>query len=163
MEYIVDFHAFKEPINNYVIKDMAILNINDGLLKHYTFKPPFEWDMLPIKYKVENKWLENHCIHKNWVTGDVEYTELKNVLNELSKAKKIYVKGDQKSAWLKNYMNNICNLEGNNTLALRELRKIGTFKCNLHYYYEKKKDVNCVECNVKAIYLWCIFYLRVWK
>ena len=161
MEYIIDFQAFKKPINSYVIKDMAILNINDGSLKLYTFKPPFEWDMLPIKYKVENKWLQNHYIHKNWTSGDVEYTESENILNKLSKAKKVYVKGDQKCAWLKNYMNNICNLEGNNALALRELRKINTFKCNDHY--NGKKDVSCAECNVKAIYLWCIFYLKVWK
>lgn len=150
MEYIVDFQAFKKPINSYVIKDMAILNINDGSLQIYTFKPPFEWDMLPIKYKVENKWLQNHYIHKNWATGDVEYTELENILNQLSKAKKVYVKGDQKCVWLKNYMNNICNLEGNTALALKELRKISTFKCNVHYY--EKKDISCVECNIKAIH-----------
>ena len=160
MEYIIDFQAFKKPQNSFVIKDLAILNTNDGSLKRYTFKPPFEWDMLPIKYKIENKWLEKHYIHKEWTSGFVEYTELENVLNTLSEAKKVYVKGDHKFAWLKNYTKNICNLEGNNVLALRELRKINTFKCNDHAY--KNNYVNCVECNVKAMYLWCMFYLKVW-
>ena len=115
MEYIVDFQAFKKPINSYVIKDLAILNIQDASLKLYTFKPPFEWNTLPIKYKVENKWLENHYIHKNWESGSHEYAELENILRELSRAKKVYVKGDQKFDFLKNYEKNICNLEGNNT------------------------------------------------
>lgn len=161
MEYIIDFQAFRKPTNSFVIKDLAILNTNDGSLELYTFKPPFEWDMLPIKYKVENRWLENHYIHKEWTAGVVEYTELERILKKLSEAKKVYVKGDEKFVWLKNYMNNICNLEGNNALALEELRKIDVFKCNNHAY--KNNYVSCAECNVKAIYVWCIFYLRVWK
>ena len=88
MEYIVDFQAFKKPTNSFVIKDLAILNINDGLLKLYTFKPPFDWNELLTQYKVENKWLENQYIHKKWTSGVIEYAELEHILTQLSTAKK---------------------------------------------------------------------------
>ena len=82
-------------------------------------------------------------------------------MKKLSEAKKVYIKGDQKYQWLKKYLNNVYNLEGNNILALNELRKINVFKCKQHIY--KKIDVNCAEFNVIAIDLWGIFYLRIWK
>lgn len=161
MEYIIDFQAFKKPINDYVIKELAILDVNKGVTELYVFKPPFEWDLLPVKYKVENKWLETHYIDRKWSSGFVKYEELKNILKRLSDAKRIFVKGDQKCKWLKRYMNNVCNLEGNNTLALKELRKLSIFKCENHL--NKKNDVNCAECNVRAIHIWCIFYLETYK
>ena len=56
MEYIVDFQAFKKPNNDFVIKEMVLLNASGDVPKVYTFKPPFAWDELPTRYKVENKW-----------------------------------------------------------------------------------------------------------
>lgn len=161
MEYIVDFQAFKKPVNDFVIKEMVLLNTSGDIPEVYNFKPPFTWDELPARYKVENKWLETHYIYKTWSEGFIEYKELENVLKKLSKAKKVYVKGDQKYQWFKKYLNNVHNLEGNNILALNELRKLNFLKCKKHTY--EKNDISCAECNVIAIYLWCIFYLRMWK
>lgn len=158
MEYIVDFQAYKKPINDFVIKEIAILNINEEEdTKLYILKPPFEWNLLPTKYKVENKWLENHYLNKKWSDGAVEYGDLVNILKKLSEAKTVYVKGSQKYEWLKKYLNNVYNLETSNMLNLAELRKLNVFRCN--DYTCKKHNLSCALCNVNVIFLWFTFFM----
>lgn len=155
MEYIIDFQAFKKPVDDFVLKELIILNCETQLLQSFTFKPPFEWCILPIKYKVENKWLENHYIHKSWTSGDVEYSELENILLTLSQAKKVYIFGEEKAEWLQQRLNNVCNLQDQSAI-IEEIKKIKHFRCKIHLY--NKNYVNCVLCNVNVLYYTCMFF-----
>lgn len=157
MEYIIDFQAFKEPDQQFIIKKLAVLEIGNQELQLYTFKPPFAWDILPIKYKVENKWLENHNIHESWISGEMEYGELKNIFCKLAGATRVYVNGTEKFHWLKNHLKNVHNLGLENLCSiLNELRKLITLRCENHRF--KRTELHCVICNVNVLYYLHVFF-----
>ena len=150
MEYFIDFQAFRKPHQDFVIKEMAVLNPAKKVLEFYVFKPPFEWDLLPIKYKVENRWLEHHCIHRSWVSGEIEYGELFKIIQNLSQAKKIYVIGDEKFKWLNRYLKNLWKVESNHFCKTNEIKRINHISCKHDF---KKIDHNCISCNINQIYI----------
>ena len=154
MEYIIDFQAFRKPMNDLVLKHLVIFDCDNHQLETFTFKPPFAWSILPIKYKVENKWLENHCIHHSWSSGDVEYNEVEIILMNLSKARKVYVNGMEKFQWLKKRLNNVCNIK--DSVMINELGKTCLFRCN--YHIGQKININYVICNVYKLYYLCNFF-----
>lgn len=150
MEYFVDFQAFRKPYKDFVIKEMAVFELEKNALQVYIFKPPFEWDSLPIKYKVENRWLEHHCIHRSWVSGEIEYSELIKIIQNLSKAEKIYVTDDEKFSWLCRYLKNVCKIERPKLCKMNEIKSINRISCKHDF---KKIDNNCILCTLNQMYL----------
>ena len=102
MEYVVDIQGFKQPPNEFVVKELAIAplysNVKPGV---YLFKPPIEWCRLPVKYKSQNCWLERNYHGLFWSSGEPPYEELENVLRSSPHdASVVYVKGLEKKQWL---------------------------------------------------------------
>lgn len=110
MQYIVDMQGFKQPGNDYILKELAIASLSSNNQQQqqdpavYLFKPPFAWERLTAKYKRENEWLKQ-CYHGiPWNIGNVPYTEIANVLREnLKDASKILVMGSLKKNWLERF------------------------------------------------------------
>jgi len=96
MEYFVDIQAFKQPINKFIVKELAILPLGGEPIT-YLFKPPFPWNNLPSKYKAENCWLERNYHLLKWNSGDWSLDDIENIiLLHLEDAKCVYVKGIEK-------------------------------------------------------------------
>lgn len=149
MEYIVDFQSFKLSSNEFAIKELAILKLGSQEKPIvFVFKPPCSWFDLPIKCRVENKWLERNYISMSWDSGDISYNQVENILKiTLSKADKIFVKGLQKIQWLKKYLNNIKDIEAiTKCPSLRTLKK-WYLPNNLCKYHENSK-MACALYNV---------------
>ena len=63
MDFVVDIQAFYQPENKFVVKEIAILRLGTNSSPAvYTFKPPFDWEKLPVDYRVKNTWLERHYL-----------------------------------------------------------------------------------------------------
>ena len=63
MDYAVDMQVLKKPGNDFILKDLAFVSLNDDDMPIvYHFKPPFPWRRLTDKYKRENLRLEL-CYH----------------------------------------------------------------------------------------------------
>lgn len=59
MEYIMDMVCFKNIANDYIVKEVAIISLNEDLQPLvFLFEPPFPWEELSDKYK---KKIENLC------------------------------------------------------------------------------------------------------
>ena len=51
----MDMQGFKKPGNDFVLKELAIVSLNDDDVPIvHLFKPPFSWRRLTDKYKREN-------------------------------------------------------------------------------------------------------------
>lgn len=152
MKYIVDIQALKQPINQFVVKELAIHRIGcSDEPKVFFFQPPFDWKFLPARYKAENKWLDRNYHKINWNYGDYPYECIETILYlELFEAEAIFVKGQQKLDWLKRYVDNVYNVEDlQNCVSLKVM-----------YEWEQKSDVcqyhqdsktNCAARNVLLI------------
>lgn len=105
MEYIVDVQGFRKPVNEFVVKELAIVPLNSHLKPlTFLFKPPASWRRLTVKYRSENLWLERNYHGLSWSSGDIAYEELENVLKTvLHNASIVYVKGAEKKQWLEKF------------------------------------------------------------
>ena len=104
MKYIVDVQGFKITLNEFVFKEVAIIPLEgDPTPSVFLFKPPYAWDKLLDKNKSENRWLEQNFHGLMWRSGNIPYDELKSTLSGLLFGAEIYVKGLEKSNWLKRF------------------------------------------------------------
>lgn len=105
MDFLVDMQGFKQPGNDFVLKELSIVSLTDHsdpivLL----FKEPFPWRRLTEKYKQMNIWLEHHYHGIPWKSGDIEYTEIGKILREvLHDATNVFVMGSLKKNWLERF------------------------------------------------------------
>lgn len=105
MEYIVDILGFKQPVNDYVIKELAIIPVHgESEPLVFLFKPPYHWRRLTDKYKKENSWLTCSYHGLSWHGGNIPYTEVGNILRVcLKDASRIIVKGSINKKWLERF------------------------------------------------------------
>ena len=63
MDSAVDMQGFKNHGNDFVLKELGFVSLNDNDVPAVLhFKPSFPWRRLTDKYKCENLWLEL-CYH----------------------------------------------------------------------------------------------------
>lgn len=112
MDYVVDMQGFKQPVNDYILKELAIIPLQGGEPVVFLFSPPFPWNRLTDKYKRENTWLEQYYHGLSWKAGQVPYNLIKSILQEhLGDVKKIYVAGAIQKSWLERFKyNNVINI-----------------------------------------------------
>ena len=105
MKYIVDVRGFKTTMNDFVVKELAIVPLEDDPTPSvFLFKPPYAGEKLLYKNKCENRWLEENFHGIMWRAGSILYEEISSTLSSvLLFAEKIYVKGLEKSKWLKKF------------------------------------------------------------
>lgn len=102
MEYVLDIQGFKQPVSDYIVKELAIVPLDkEKKSVVFLFQPPYPWGRLTDKYKRENTWLEQYYHGIPWDSGTVPYNLLKDTLKEnLSDATKVYVLGEIYKIWL---------------------------------------------------------------
>lgn len=149
MKYIVDIQALKQPVNEFVVKELAIYRIGDiEKPKVFYFKSPFDWNLLPAKYKAENNWLYRNYHHISWNHGDYSYDCIDVILHfNLVEAEAVFVKGREKLEWLQRYIDNVYNIEDvQNSVSLKVMRewKLQNDVCHLH----QGLKTNCAAQNV---------------
>ena len=103
MEYVVDMQGFKQPGNDFVLKELAILCLSDNsepLVR--LFKEPFPWKRLTDMYWEENLWLERHYHGIPWSSGDFDYTLIGTIIREtLKDATRIIVRNQIIQQWMR--------------------------------------------------------------
>ena len=111
-QYIVDCQGFfssycqASKSSRFVFKELAILNLNENSAPRvFVFKPPHCWDCLDGKDKRSDKFVATRYHGMSWNIGDIPYSRLFHVLfYYLRNAEEIYVKGDDKIFWLREYL-----------------------------------------------------------
>lgn len=158
MEFIVDVQGFKQSLNSFVFKEVTILSVEDDAVPTvFYFEPPHRWNLLSQQNKCSNRWLERNFHGISWKFGDIPYKKLKNTLEvALVGAKKIYVKGIEKRAWLKQVLDSkylIINLEDLGCPSLKKLPKNEEVICNNHTHAWKPV---CAVQNAAVLRTWLI-------
>ena len=148
MEYVVDLQGFQRPINEFVVKELAITSLYyDVPPIVFLFGPPIPWSDLPAKYKSVNLWLERNYHYLPWSAGELSYNDVGNVLRSaLHDASTVYTKGEQKKKWLQQFGFNVRDIV--DCPSLQELYpKRVTKSCPYHYEYE----TNCALRHVQLL------------
>lgn len=158
MEWVVDVQGFKKPINEFVLKEFAVIPVHDKKLQPlaFIFQPPCTWDSLPVKYQRINAWLTRNFHGLSWDSGDLPYDAAKEIIrNILLHACTIYVKGVEKKEWLTSFMGEsmrIVNLEDLECPSLMRLREQTPPTAYPHHH----SKINCAGENVKLLRNWVL-------
>jgi len=68
--YVVDFQAFKDGQNRFLLKELAIISCNVNKIVHCIIKPPFGFNFLILeKQKRHIQWLMENYHGINWEDG----------------------------------------------------------------------------------------------
>lgn len=174
MEFIVDLQGFKQPINDFVLKEISFIEANVATADNNKrnsepltlfFKPPAPWNTLPTKYKAINSWLERNFHGMQWNSGDITYDAVsESIRASLKEARKIYVKGAEKRIWLMRFTDSSVHIIDMETLdcpSLQKLPKISPNSGCLHHSFDSK--YNCSNANVKSLRSWLTAYHALCK
>ena len=70
MDYVLDIQGFKQPENDYIVKELAILALNGDLdPQSFLFKPPYPWRKLDFDLIETNKLFMWHHHGIPWKSG----------------------------------------------------------------------------------------------
>lgn len=123
--YFADVQGFKTDNhpNSFVLKELCFVQANKGVNSsspnHYIFRAPFSYSKLTASAKKQSLYLTSFVHGFYWDTGFLDYSEILHTIQPLLLPNTIiYVKGNQKVAWLKQ----ICNTS---SLDCRNIEDLG--------------------------------------
>lgn len=108
---VVDFEAFRGVAGEFVIKELAIVDLDHGLCRYVLFKSPYRRQRLNKKYRRVATWLEQHLHGISWSDGEVDYTLLPDVIRDVCDTYSIvFTKGLEKARFLRTFHNTVIDL-----------------------------------------------------
>lgn len=152
VKYIfVDVQGFKDTQNNFIIKELAILNQENT--QTFLVKPPYPFQYLSIEEKKQVRWIEANRGYF-WSEGYIDYREFRRIIIPYLNKKKVLTKGTEKIKWIKDLCENC------------EIINVGEKGCpnflKLYNDYEKPNvNLNCVH-HKKMCALKNILCLKKW-
>lgn len=103
MSAIVDVQGFKDNQNKFIVKEIAILT-SENKFQHFIFQPPFAFKDLTNEAKKQVKWVKNNLHGFDWYDGYIPYHHLYTIVPTLLHGKTIFVKGQEKIEWIKEFV-----------------------------------------------------------
>lgn len=157
---LLDVQCFKDNVNNFIIKEVAAINIDHGtLLFHHIASPPCDFSTLSIDKQRENKWLTRSFHGLPWNSGDIPYTDLvEKLCNLLYTSKTVFVKGLEKRQFIRSLARLSCDIIDLTSLGCYSLTHLSetcikdSLKCNNH----KSLDYRCALSNAINLRKWYI-------
>ena len=145
------------------VKEVAVLRKGEELT-HHVFRAPIPWSQLTRDEKQQVNWLTVNYHHLHWKDGDIDYRHARRLIQRAvleglyddddDEKMIVYVKGLEKTTWLRNYLGNdhSCNLlnieiDYEEIERLKELPTTRALHCRRH-----KK--NCAMENAVKLYDW---------
>lgn len=109
---IIEFQSFIGNSDEFIVKELVIMNLETNVVNYFLFKPPHYFSKLTAKAKKTNRWLTRHYHMISWNEGFTQYKELDNIMyHYCQQYGTIYTTGLKKCQFLSQYTtNNVVNL-----------------------------------------------------
>jgi len=139
---VVDIQAFLDDHNEFIVKELTIVDVQTKAMQHWIFKPPYSFRCLQNGSQRTNRWLSKYYHKLDWTLGDVSYSQLPIILEYLNRNYCIiFVKGEKKKKLLERHCPDslVLELEKYGCGCLRNLSPKNHTSCL--YHNEKNKKV----------------------
>lgn len=104
-EYVVDFQAFKDKYNKFILKEIAIISIHVNQIVHLMVLPPYPFKALPPSKQREADWLTKHMHSISWNSGYVSHELAVSLLRAvITRAHTLFIKGSERKSYLQRLM-----------------------------------------------------------
>ena len=106
---IIELQAFRGNKGEFIIKELAFMDLNTNVINHFLFKAPFPFSTLGKRAAKTNRWLMKNFHHITWNEGFIEYSELDTIMIHYCRQyQSAYTSGLEKSKWIERYMSGKC-------------------------------------------------------
>lgn len=149
---IIEFQAFRGNNDEYIVKELVILDLLTYVIYPFLFKPPFSFNKLNSKSKRTNKWIIKNFHHIGWREGHTDYKDLENIMyHYCSRFTKIYTRGLEKRNWIQLFttkdvvevkLDNTVDFEINNICILTKSEKHALSQCAIKNVYRLAAFLN---------------------
>lgn len=165
MDIVVDFQAFRNNFNQYIIKECAVVDVDGSFVENWLVAPPYNFYNLSKAKRKESVWLTLNYHGLKWDDGGLCYSSFLDELRTLCKdAQNIFVKGKEKADYLQSILNrNVTDLERYNAPSLKELLKTSKIPLLRCYRHSKQKQYFCALTNVEKLKLWVVTNNHVFR
>lgn len=153
MNLIVDVQGFKTELNKFIPKEIALLNGNR--VQTFLIRQPFPFYDLTVKEMKQVSWIErNRKVF--WKEGFIPFSFYRYEIAPLLKNKLVYVKGLEKTKWIKEMFDNcnVVNIENKGCPNFNILYNLYG-ECNDVYTCIYHNNI-CALKNVICLNKWCI-------
>ena len=143
MKYIVDMQGFKQPGNDFVLKELAIIPLEeDAQPLIFPFKEPFPWKPFTDKYKEEKAVLSWYFLEFRQSSLPTSEVFFENVHD----ATQVLAMGSIKKKWLERFR---CNVRDVTEMGFPPLDKIKLV--TIYPNHEGVYKTSCALHNVKLL------------
>ena len=137
MAFVIDIEGFRLE-NDFIVKELALCKVEDFSSSHYTFDPPFRWNILKKKEQKTAKYCEKYLHQIRWSSRGHSIKELAKLIGDTCKKDDIiYVKGGYKRFVLVNILQDEYVVKDMDELACPKM-------CDL-----QKESTITVDCKVR--------------
>lgn len=162
--FILDCQGFQYSTSNFLCKEIAIINIENGCVFHQMFEPLIPTDLLNNNFKKQIQWNTNNIHGLSWENAlksnndnpiKLPFESISMYIKLIVKNDIVYVKGLEKKTWLARIIaNNIIDLSELGCMSLDSLRSLNldsfTHHCKNHLY----NHLRCAKQNVCLLRRW---------
>jgi hypothetical protein len=141
--FIIDIQGFSYGnfCQNFICKEIAILNVQTGESVHTFLEIPHQFDMFNKNMRNHMGWLlKNHhglaWICNNCPSDLLHYNKLSEFIKNIIQDNKIFIKGREKREWLSKLVSN------------NEVVNVEDDECRLHLTFKQMKEIfQSKHCN----------------
>lgn len=158
MDIIVDFQAFKDNCNKFIVKECAVTSPDYPFFQHWIIASPYDIYTLTSHRRKEAIWLQLNYHGIKWSDGGIKYSAfIKELQKVCSNGTRVFGKGSEKCNWLKDILNiNIVNLEEFNVTRFKNLIQTTYMPVLRCFYHCKDKKHICALTNAYKLKLWMV-------
>lgn len=101
VSYIVDFQAFKDLYNTFILKELVIVSLETDQVVHCLVKSPVYYHNLHPELRRRCDYLSKNYHKIRWGDGYVEFSDAIRLLRKTTQGSaKIYVKGSERVKYI---------------------------------------------------------------
>lgn len=104
-EFVIDFQAFKDGKNEFILKEIAIVAIHVNQIVHVMVLPPYPLKTLPPAKQREADWLTKRYHGIQWFSGYISHELAVSLLRAIvTRATTLFIKGSERKRFLKHLL-----------------------------------------------------------
>lgn len=155
---VVDFQCFYNDANEFIIKELAIVDTFDFRRQQWFFKQPHNLSLLSNQKRKLASWLTTSLHGMQWEDGEVEYAEVNRILERYTERfTLLFCKGLEKARYLcKVLKREVIDLERLGCPSLKELDDFD-LPCLLPEHDDNCKN-RCALKTASRLVHWCVRY-----
>ncbi|EFN75574.1 hypothetical protein EAI_17598 [Harpegnathos saltator] len=161
MDVIIEVQCFRDSNDTYMLKEVAIVSINEAFVGHWILAPEYLFAELNEKSRRINNWLSLNYHGIEWYDGETNPKYFYSRLHETtSHIRGFMTKGKEKASYLQNLLaRNVYNLENisptASDLSPSERIESCSFHCSFHTF-RKHRHYHCALRDAYKLKHWFI-------